>query len=368
MLAICGKSNCGKDSVVNELVNNHGYQRIVKYTTRPKRPNETDGIEYYFISKEKFFKMISNNEFETTESYNVTSGTWYYGITKKSLIETNIKSIIILSPSELKKLKNKNIYIVQVFCEDETRRQRAYSRGDHKEEVERRFKADDSDFFTVSNFVDFFAYNDERPCSETAKDIHLKYSARTTLYIEIDNVILNTLKTQCRLYNKDCQYHEDYKKLNWWELDNNLSKLSYKKRRILGFYKSSYSFFDEPELIDWVKEILPKFYQMFDDVYFVEIGTKDTINNYRNFFQHEIFGHYIGFTDSSELTSLDGSFFISTNYGHLKQANCIYKVHFREQENNKIINKYNSLTKYNREIIECANWNDLYRYISKEIN
>ena len=34
----------------------------VSYTTRAPRPGEVNGVDYYFISKEKFIKDIENNK------------------------------------------------------------------------------------------------------------------------------------------------------------------------------------------------------------------------------------------------------------------------------------------------------------------
>jgi guanylate kinase len=35
---------------------------VVTATTRPQRPNEVDGRDYFFVSKEKFARMIDQNE------------------------------------------------------------------------------------------------------------------------------------------------------------------------------------------------------------------------------------------------------------------------------------------------------------------
>lgn len=37
MLILLGKTASGKDTVLNKLVREHGYKKIVTYTTRPKR-------------------------------------------------------------------------------------------------------------------------------------------------------------------------------------------------------------------------------------------------------------------------------------------------------------------------------------------
>ena len=49
LLVIIGKSGSGKDSVVKEFEKN-GWKKIIKYTNRPKRNGEIDGIDYHFVS------------------------------------------------------------------------------------------------------------------------------------------------------------------------------------------------------------------------------------------------------------------------------------------------------------------------------
>ena len=39
------------------------FKYAVSHTTRRPRPNETNGVEYFFISRQKFEKMIENSEF-----------------------------------------------------------------------------------------------------------------------------------------------------------------------------------------------------------------------------------------------------------------------------------------------------------------
>ncbi len=55
IFCIMGKSGSGKDTILKEInkVEDLNLKTIVTYTTRPKRNNETDGVEYFFIDKEK---------------------------------------------------------------------------------------------------------------------------------------------------------------------------------------------------------------------------------------------------------------------------------------------------------------------------
>ncbi len=63
MIVISGPSGVGKDSVL------HGLQRhnlplhfVVTATTRSPRPEEVDGVDYFFVSLQEFERMIANDE------------------------------------------------------------------------------------------------------------------------------------------------------------------------------------------------------------------------------------------------------------------------------------------------------------------
>lgn len=64
LIVISGPSGVGKDSVVHALKERGlPFHFVVTTTTRPPRPNEVHGRDYFFISKEEFARMIENDEF-----------------------------------------------------------------------------------------------------------------------------------------------------------------------------------------------------------------------------------------------------------------------------------------------------------------
>ncbi|MEM5773428.1 MAG: guanylate kinase, partial [Anaerolineaceae bacterium] len=63
MVVISGPSGIGKDSVVKRLSDRDGsFFFVVTATDRGPRPGEIDGVDYIFISKERFQEMIENDE------------------------------------------------------------------------------------------------------------------------------------------------------------------------------------------------------------------------------------------------------------------------------------------------------------------
>lgn len=64
LIVISGPSGVGKGTVVKALMERDPKVHVsVSATTRPMRPNEVDGVHYYFISHEKFEEMIAQDLF-----------------------------------------------------------------------------------------------------------------------------------------------------------------------------------------------------------------------------------------------------------------------------------------------------------------
>jgi guanylate kinase len=65
LVVISGPSGVGKGTVRRALfqMKNHDLVYSVSMTTRPKRPGEVDGEDYYFVSRETFEKRIKDNKF-----------------------------------------------------------------------------------------------------------------------------------------------------------------------------------------------------------------------------------------------------------------------------------------------------------------
>jgi len=63
LVIISGPSGSGKTSICNLLTKNPKIKQSVSYTTRKPRDGERDGIEYCFIEKSEFKKLVDENKF-----------------------------------------------------------------------------------------------------------------------------------------------------------------------------------------------------------------------------------------------------------------------------------------------------------------
>lgn len=159
IFCIMGKSSSGKDTIfrlINEE-NTYGLKDVVTYTTRPRRTNETNGIEYYFINYDKLNEWEQKGKVIESRCYNTVHGDWYYSTIDDGQIDldSNNNYIIISTLESFVNLRNyygvENVLPIYIEIDDGLRLQRALDREREQsnpkyEELCRRFLADSEDF------------------------------------------------------------------------------------------------------------------------------------------------------------------------------------------------------------------------------
>ena len=75
LIVLSGPSGVGTDAVLHYLKKSSpSFKFVTTMTTRPRRPNEKDNVDYHFVSKDQFEKLLQNNELlESACVY----GNWY---------------------------------------------------------------------------------------------------------------------------------------------------------------------------------------------------------------------------------------------------------------------------------------------------
>jgi guanylate kinase len=64
LFVIAAPSGAGKTSLVRSLMQREPALRFsISYTTRPQRPNEVHGRDYFFVAREEFDRMVAAGEF-----------------------------------------------------------------------------------------------------------------------------------------------------------------------------------------------------------------------------------------------------------------------------------------------------------------
>ena len=108
IFAVSAPSGGGKTTIVKKILEK--YPEIIfsiSATTRPKRENEVEEKEYYFINEKKFKDTIDNNKFVEWEKFY----DYYYGTFKNYIDDNIIKGKSVLLEIDVKgALSIKKIY------------------------------------------------------------------------------------------------------------------------------------------------------------------------------------------------------------------------------------------------------------------
>tara|TARA_B100001027_G_C16216967_1_gene307916 strand:- start:253 stop:876 length:624 start_codon:yes stop_codon:yes gene_type:complete len=83
MFILSSPSGAGKTTLVKKIIKNKNYSVSISHTTRPPRPNEKNGKDYFFTSKNNFKKLIKKGKF--LEHAKVFDN--YYGSSKDVIIK-----------------------------------------------------------------------------------------------------------------------------------------------------------------------------------------------------------------------------------------------------------------------------------------
>jgi guanylate kinase len=149
MVILSSPSGVGKTTLTKKIQQKYQSFKIsVSHTTRSPRSNEVDGVDYHFVSQEKFEKLINDNKFY--EFAKIFEN--YYGTLKKNVDETIIKNDIIFDidwQGTKQFSKFKNLHLIKIYLitdnKDELKKRLIKRNQNTQEEVEKRFNSFDDD-------------------------------------------------------------------------------------------------------------------------------------------------------------------------------------------------------------------------------
>lgn len=133
---LVGKSASGKDTILQQIIKVSKCKPIISTTSRPKRDNEQEGVDYYYINKDEFIDLIEDGAFVEYRKYNTLvngeSDTWYYGIRKNNKYSSTGRYVVILDFDGARSFVNHygsdNCRVCYIYCDDEERKKRAMNR------------------------------------------------------------------------------------------------------------------------------------------------------------------------------------------------------------------------------------------------
>lgn len=192
MILLTGRSASGKDAILKELLRICGMEHVKSYTTRPKRPGETDGVEYHFISEEEFLKKKATGCFGAERAYKVTQNrTWYYGMLLEDIKAHAENGVAILDPKGVRDLlayKDLDLTVFYIAASPEVIQDRLIKRGDDPDEAERRTLADNEDFKDIEQIYNYAIENNGRKSPTIlAEEIWLMYKTEKRLLEDLND-------------------------------------------------------------------------------------------------------------------------------------------------------------------------------------
>ena len=182
MLILSSPSGVGKTTLTKKIQQKYQSFKIsVSHTTRLPRSNEVEGVDYHFVSHEKFKELIKADKFyEYAKIYEN-----YYGTLKETVDQAILKNDIIFDidwqgTKQLSKYKNLNLIKIYLIPDNKNElKKRLIKRNQNtKEEIEKRFNSFDED---VKHWCDY--------------DYIIINKNLDVCFRQIEDIILNQKKT-----------------------------------------------------------------------------------------------------------------------------------------------------------------------------
>ncbi len=135
IIAICGKSGAGKTTLREALVKqDKSLTKAMSYTTRPIRPGEKVGDDYYFIDEKTYHNDM---DFIITRQ----AGQYLYGMTNETLKHEN--TLFIIDIGGMKQLRQHTDFnVVFIDPPKDVLVSRLLQRGDDIETINKRLEID----------------------------------------------------------------------------------------------------------------------------------------------------------------------------------------------------------------------------------
>jgi len=163
VFVVSAPSGSGKTTLCRGLLKaGAGLYPSVSATTRPKRPGEINGKDYYFMSKADFQRWIKQDKFlEWTRTYG-----WYYGTPKKFVGELLKKGHDVLLSIDVKgAMKIKRLYpgSVMIFIKPpslrELKERLKGRKSDDTKEIKKRLRIVNKEMAFAGRY-DYIVVND----------------------------------------------------------------------------------------------------------------------------------------------------------------------------------------------------------------
>ena len=191
-IVLSSPSGAGKTTITKKLSQKYPNIRIsISHTTRKPRPNEIDGVDYFFVNGDEFEKLIKKGNFyEYAKIFNN-----YYGTSRK-LVEDFIKKdfdvVFDIDWQGTKKLSQfKELNLIKIFILPPNKlelEKRLINRNqDTNQTVDKRLKQYESDIKHWHDYDYIVINNDLETCFNQIEKIIEKHKQKNQLFPDISS-------------------------------------------------------------------------------------------------------------------------------------------------------------------------------------
>ncbi len=168
-IVLSSPSGAGKTTITKKLSQKYPNIKIsISHTTRKPRPNEIDGVDYHFVGKEEFKKLIKKDPFyEHAQIFDN-----YYGTSKESVNKLHLENYDVVfdidwqGTKQLTKYKELNLIKIFILPPDKKElKKRLINRNqDNKQIVEKRLLQYENDIQHWFDYDYIVINNDLESC------------------------------------------------------------------------------------------------------------------------------------------------------------------------------------------------------------
>lgn len=201
IFVVMGKTSSGKDTVYKRVLDSleagageAAPKTVVIYTTRPMRPGETNGVEYFFATEEELQTLRKEGRVIEERCFHTVHGPWYYFTVNDGQIDLEKHSYLMINTlagfemirsyyKDASFDKNAEEAVIPIYIEADAKdrliryiNRESMQKNPNYKEVCRRFLADEEDFAEeklqrLGITKRYFNRNLEECCAEIEADI-----------------------------------------------------------------------------------------------------------------------------------------------------------------------------------------------------
>lgn len=163
LFVVSAPAGTGKTTLVTRLVEEFPcIVRSISYTTRKPRLNERNGVDYHFVSQERFHEMILQGDFlEYAKIYEEGYGTSKTWVQKQ--LESGKHVVLVIDTQGAKQIKEKKIKATTIFVKppslDELKKRLEKRGTDSQAAIDERFSWAEREL-VASKYYDYCVTND----------------------------------------------------------------------------------------------------------------------------------------------------------------------------------------------------------------